>query len=90
MSIIEPSNYTRRIGVWVNSKNVRGKSSSLVYCTIPLIAMQGYHTNVIADASAVGTYLHVLVQYWVLFVLVYIPGIFLFGDMYIRARFTVV
>ena len=38
MSIIVPSNHTR-IGAWVNSK-VSGRTP-LVYCTIPLIAMQG-------------------------------------------------
>ena len=42
MSIIVPSNHTR-IGAWVNT-NMSGKKL-LVYCTIPLIAMQGYHTN---------------------------------------------
>ena len=39
MSIIVPSNHTR-IGAWVNSK-MSGRNP-LVYCTIPLIAMQGY------------------------------------------------
>ena len=42
MSIIVPSNHTR-IGAWVNSK-MSGRNP-LVDCTIPLIAMQGYHTN---------------------------------------------
>ena len=42
MSIIVPSNHTR-IGAWVNSK-MSGRNP-LVYCTIPLIAMQGYHPN---------------------------------------------
>ena len=42
MPIIVPSNHTR-IGAWVNSK-MSGRNS-LVYCTIPLIVMQGYHTN---------------------------------------------
>ena len=42
MSIIVPSNHTR-IGAWVNRK-MSGRNP-LVYCTIPLIAMQGYHTN---------------------------------------------
>ena len=42
MSIIVPSNHTR-IGAWVNTK-VSGRDP-LVYCTIPLITMQGYHTN---------------------------------------------
>ena len=42
MSIIVPSNHTR-IGAWVNSK-MSGRNQ-LVYCTIPLIAMQGYHTK---------------------------------------------
>ena len=42
MSIIVPSNHTR-IGAWVNSK----------YCTIPLIAMQGYHTNT-EDTGSLG------------------------------------
>ena len=40
MSIIVPSNHTR-IGAWVNRK-MSGRFP-LVYCTIPLIAMQGYH-----------------------------------------------
>ena len=42
MSIIVPSNHTR-IGAWVNSK-MSGRNP-LVYCTIPLIAMEGYHTK---------------------------------------------
>ena len=42
MSIIVPSNHTR-MGAWVNSK-MSGRNP-LVYCTIPLIAIQGYHTN---------------------------------------------
>ena len=42
MSIIISSNDTR-IGAWVNSK-MSGRNP-LVYCTIPLIAKQGYHTN---------------------------------------------
>ena len=42
MSIIVPSNHAR-IGAWVNSKMY--ERNPLVYCTIPLIAMQGYHTN---------------------------------------------
>ena len=55
MSITVPSNRTR-IGAWVNSKmsgstrtgawvnsNMSGRNP-LVYCTIALIAMQGYHT----------------------------------------------
>ena len=42
MSIIIPSNHTR-IGAWVNSK-MSGRNP-LVYCTFPLIAMQGYHTK---------------------------------------------
>ena len=42
MSIIVPSNHTR-IGAWVESK-MSGRNP-LVYCTIPLIVMQGYHTN---------------------------------------------
>ena len=42
MSIIVPSSHTR-IGAWVNSK-MQGRNS-LVHCTIPLIAMQGYRTN---------------------------------------------
>ena len=37
MSIIVPSNHTR-IGAWVNSKMSRRNP-------LPLIAMQGYHTN---------------------------------------------
>ena len=42
MSIIVQSNHTG-IGAWVNSK-MSGRNP-LVYCTIPLIAMQGYHTK---------------------------------------------
>ena len=42
MSIIVLSNHTR-IRAWVNSK-MSGKNP-LIYCTIPLIAMQGYHTS---------------------------------------------
>ena len=42
MSIIVSSNYTR-IGAWVNGE-MSGRNP-LVYCTIPSIAMQGYHTN---------------------------------------------
>ena len=41
MSIIVPSNYTR-IGAWVNSK-MSGRNPLVVYCTILLIALQGYH-----------------------------------------------
>ena len=48
MSIIVPSNHTR-IGAWVKSK-MSGRNP-LVYCTIPLIAMQGYHTNTEDAAS---------------------------------------
>ena len=40
MSIIVPLNYTR---AWVDSK-MYGRDP-LVYCTIPLIDLQGYHTN---------------------------------------------
>ena len=40
--IIVPSNHTR-IGAWVNSK-VTGRNP-VVYCTILLIAMQGYQTK---------------------------------------------
>ena len=47
MSIIVPSNHTR-IGAWVNSK-MSGRDP-LVYCTIPLIAMQGYHTKKTREA----------------------------------------
>ena len=43
MSIIVPSNHTR-IGAWVNSK-ISGRNPLVVYSTIPLIVMQGYHTN---------------------------------------------
>ena len=43
MSIIVPSNHTR-IRAWVNSK-MWGRNLLIVYCTNPLIAMQGYHTN---------------------------------------------
>ena len=42
MSIKVPSNHTR-IRAWVNSK-MSGRSP-LVYCTIPLITMHGYHTK---------------------------------------------
>ena len=42
MSIIVPSSHTR-IGAWVNSK-MHGRNP-LVYCTVSLIAMQGYRTN---------------------------------------------
>ena len=42
MSTIVPSNHTR-IGAWVNSK-MSGRNP-IVYCTIPLNVMQGYHTN---------------------------------------------
>ena len=42
MSIIVPSNHIR-IGAWVNSKT-SGRNPQ-VSCTIPLIAMQGYHTK---------------------------------------------
>ena len=42
MYIIVPSNHTR-IGAWVNSK-MSGRDP-LVYCTVPLIAMQVYHTK---------------------------------------------
>ena len=51
MSIIVPSNHTR-IGAWVNSK-IGEKSTSLVYCTIPFIATEGYHTN-IEDTGSLG------------------------------------
>ena len=44
MSIIVPPNHTR-IGAWVNSKMSGRNPLLIVYCTIPLIAMQGYHTN---------------------------------------------
>ena len=47
MSIIVPSNHTR-IGAWVNSK-MSGRNP-LVYCTIPLTAMQGYRTNTVRGA----------------------------------------
>ena len=42
MPIILPSNHAR-IGAWVNSKI--SARNPLVYCTIPFIAMQGYHTK---------------------------------------------
>ena len=42
MSIIVSSNHTR-IGAWVTSK-ISGRNPP-VYCTIPLIAMQGYQTK---------------------------------------------
>ena len=45
--------------------------------------------SVLADASSVvGTY--ICTGTVLLFVFVYIPGMFLFGDMYIRARFITV
>ena len=50
MSIIVPSNHTR-IEAWVNSK-MSGRKP-LVYCTISLIAMQGYHTNT-EDTGSLG------------------------------------
>ena len=50
MSIIVPSSHTR-IGTWVNSKML-GRHP-LVYCTIPLIAMQGYRTNT-EDPGSLG------------------------------------
>ena len=43
MPIIVSSNHTR-IGAWVNSK-VSGRNPLVYSCTIPLIAMQGYHTK---------------------------------------------
>ena len=43
MSIIVPSSHTR-IGAWVNNK-IKGRNPLVVYCTISLIAMQGYRTN---------------------------------------------
>ena len=42
MPMIVPSSHTR-IGAWINSK-MSGRNP-LVYCTIPLTAMQGYHTK---------------------------------------------
>ena len=52
MSIIVPSNHTR-IGAWLNSK-MSGRNP-LVYCTIiPLIAIQGYHTNTEEDTGSWG------------------------------------
>ena len=50
MSIVVPSNHTR-IGAWVNSK-ISGRNP-LVYCTIPSITMQGYHTNT-EDTGSLG------------------------------------
>ena len=50
MSIIVPSNHTR-IKAWVNSK-MKGRNP-LVYCTIPLVAMQGCHTNT-EDTGSLG------------------------------------
>ena len=44
--------------------------------------------SVLADASVVSTY--ICTGAVLLFVFVSIPGIFYFGDMYIRARFTAV
>ena len=52
MSIIVPSNDTR-IGAWVNSK-MSGRNSQ-GYCTIPLIAMQGYNTNTETRGARVTT-----------------------------------
>ena len=51
MSIIVPSNHTR-IGAWVNIE-MYGRNP-LVYCIIPLIAMQGYHTNTEDTGSLLG------------------------------------
>ena len=51
MSIKVQSNHTR-IGAWVKSK-MSGINPLVVYCTIPLIAMQGYHTNK-EDAGSLG------------------------------------
>ena len=56
MSIIVPSNHTR-IGAWVNTK-MQGRNPQ-VYCTIPLIGMQGYHTNT-EDTGSLG---YILVCY---------------------------
>ena len=62
MPMIVPSNHIR-IGVWVNSK-MSGRNP-LVYCTIPLIAMQGYHTKT-GDTGSLDynsfdyTYYHIL------------------------------
>ena len=43
------------------------------------------------EISVVSTYIYVLVQYCCLYWFEYqVPVYFLFGDMYIRARFTVV
>ena len=50
MSIIVPSKHTRT-GAWVNSKMSR--RNPLVYRTIPLIAMQGHHTNT-EDTGSLG------------------------------------
>ena len=49
--IAPPSNHTTRIGAWVNIK-MSGRNP-LLYCTIPLIAMQGYHTNT-KDTGSLG------------------------------------
>ena len=38
----------------------------------------------------VGRYIYICTGTVLLFVFVYIPGIFLFGDMYIRARFIAI
>ena len=43
MLIIVPTNHTI-IGAWVNSK-MSVRNPLVVYCTIPIITMQGYHTN---------------------------------------------
>ena len=51
MSTMVPSNHTR-IGAWVNSKR-SGRNPLVVYCTIPLIVMQGYHTNT-EDTGSLG------------------------------------
>ena len=44
MSMIIPPNHTRT-GAWVSSKMSGRNPLFIVYCTIPLIAVQGYHTN---------------------------------------------
>ena len=54
MPIIVPSNHTR-LGAWVNSKMyLVGRNPLVVHCTIPLIAMQGYHTNTAEDMGSLG------------------------------------
>ena len=77
MLIIVASNHTR-IGAWVKSK-VSAKNP-LVYCTIPLIAMQGYHTKT-EDTGSLDynsfdyTYYHILYYYYYVWYFVFLSGL---------------